>query len=723
MKHLLYGKDQHHGIKKVDRNPPANCIRLRTISGQCGQEYYPWYLNSKGSGSPLQGDQHFRYMEVTDSSYYSEIKQDLKNYTDQYYFPKYINEGFMLTTGVTCFMGMKPADLSVMVIDIETVGLDPTRPEAEIILINCLYRDIKGVVTKHQFGTQESTTQQNVEVLIRLLHEQKPDIILGHNIFRFDLPFLFHHGLDAMGGIYFDGFQSRFRKTQGEGIYYENIDMDGVNIIDTQFLSIQYDNNKFDFPGYGLKLVEKHLGLVDDSRVEWDFQNDKTNHFRKWTEEKWNKFKTYGMQDVESPLKLWDLMIPAYFELCKMLPMNLQDVVLTASGTQLNNMLMRSYLQEGHSVPKPSPKKDFKGALTFANPGVYQNVRGVDVKSLYPSLMLEYQVYDSAKDPQKHSLQILDYLRSQRLHNKAKFKETGDSYFNDLQQAQKIIINSMYGFLGAPGLNYNNFKGAAEVTKYGREILTKAKGWVESKPEFDLVNGDTDGLKYANSKDGEKELEELNELFPDMIEWEDDGLYDGVIVLASKNYILNKDGELTIKGASLRNKNKESLLVSFQYEVIEYLLGGREEDIVHRYDDHCAIIGTRADIPEEFSVKKNISAKLLASERKQEKDVRDALDEAVERGVIESYEQGDRYHLYRTKDDTLRVVGLYDGDHSVRHYLKRLWATLNIFAPVFDIKRVTKYHLKTRRKNFCEILGFEYRKDENHNTILEWRNR
>ena len=35
----------------------------------------------------------------------------------------------------------------------------------------------------------------------------------------------------------------------------------------------------------------------------------------------------------------------------------------------------------------------------------------------------------------------------------------------------------MYGFMGAPGLNFNYAKGAAEVTRHGREILMKAIKW------------------------------------------------------------------------------------------------------------------------------------------------------------------------------------------------------------------------------------------------------
>jgi DNA polymerase elongation subunit (family B) len=55
----------------------------------------------------------------------------------------------------------------------------------------------------------------------------------------------------------------------------------------------------------------------------------------------------------------------------------------------------------------------------------------------------------------------------------------------------------MYGFLGAPGLNYNYPKGAAEVTSRGREILKKAVLWATGK-EFTF---DSDAYEFGGLDD------------------------------------------------------------------------------------------------------------------------------------------------------------------------------------------------------------------------------
>ena len=52
-----------------------------------------------------------------------------------------------------------------------------------------------------------------------------------------------------------------------------------------------------------------------------------------------------------------------------------------------------------------------------------------------------------------------------------------DKYHDDMQASYKIMINSMYGFLGTAGLLFNSPKNAAFVTRKGREILSQAIKW------------------------------------------------------------------------------------------------------------------------------------------------------------------------------------------------------------------------------------------------------
>jgi DNA polymerase elongation subunit (family B) len=64
-------------------------------------------------------------------------------------------------------------------------------------------------------------------------------------------------------------------------------------------------------------------------------------------------------------------------------------------------------------------------------------------------------------------------LRDQRVKNKKIAKETGDKKFKDLEQAQKLGINSIYGHQGGAGFLFNSPQIADTITRRGRELFDK----------------------------------------------------------------------------------------------------------------------------------------------------------------------------------------------------------------------------------------------------------
>jgi DNA polymerase elongation subunit (family B) len=144
----------------------------------------------------------------------------------------------------------------------------------------------------------------------------------------------------------------------------------------------------------------------------------------------------------------------------------------TASGSQLNSMMLRAYLQKGMSIPKATDIVELKGAISFAVPGIYSNCLKIDFAALYPSIMLQFEIYDQEKDPLKIFNLIVKYFAENRQKYKKLYKETGDINYDNLQNLAKTVANSCYGFLSANGLNFNSPENAAFITAKGREFLT-----------------------------------------------------------------------------------------------------------------------------------------------------------------------------------------------------------------------------------------------------------
>gem|GEM_PF-4147169 len=124
---------------------------------------------------------------------------------------------------------------------------------------------------------------------------------------------------------------------------------------------------------------------------------------------------------------------------------------------------------------------------------------------------------------------------------------------NAHQQALKLLINSAYGMLGyANGIFYSRER-AAEVTKRGREILTKLMEIAESKG-CKVLEVDTDGLLLQIPEDlsVEEFVEDVNRALPPLIKVDVEGRWEYGLIHKAKNYMLYNPGELVIKGSAFK---------------------------------------------------------------------------------------------------------------------------------------------------------------------------
>lgn len=473
---LIFGKDSTENITNISIKDGVAHI-YRKDAEPLRVPYNKWAVGSTWADGchKLKGHQYYKYMKDITEDEYERLRQ---SWNPRVWMPRTPEEGFMLKHGYTQYKGMKVSDVSILSFDIEATGLDPKDPNAEVLLISNTYRDRTGKITKRLFDIHDySSAASLVEDWDLWVQEIDPDILLGHNILSYDIPYICNSsclkltGRDG-SGIKFDDKVWKFRKDGSQQIEYHNAYIHGRDIIDTMFLSIKYDIGR-DFPSYSLKMIEKHLGLVNDDRIEWDFLKYPTRDYQNWPEGKWEEFRQYCRDDGDSPLKMFDIMIPAFFYLTQSVPKTLQQIINEASGSQLDSLMIRSYLQDGYSIPRTSQKEEFQGAISFGIPGKYENVLSVDFEALYPSIIKQYKIFDKKKDPNGNLLKITEYFTKVRQEYKKMFKETGNEMYNGMQLAAKIVANSIYGFMGAGFLLFNSPKSAARVTELGRELLNK----------------------------------------------------------------------------------------------------------------------------------------------------------------------------------------------------------------------------------------------------------
>lgn len=717
--HLLYGKDGTEKILSLYQGYDK-LVGTKEVDGRFVEffvPFQPFVLAPKDYGgyAKLEGNLYYNYIKRFNT--YAEAEEyhrTNRRRLDLQWF--YDEEQAMLLNGLTYYKGMKShEEVSVLSFDLETTTLNPTDEDATILLISICYRATSGHKTKYllSYDRYENGERGMINEFCDIITSLNPSIIIGHNILSFDLPYLLQRSIDT--GARFDfglnrqdvevaRYESKFRKEANQFIHYKKFRIPGREIVDTLFLSMKADIVERKYTSYGLKNIIAQEGWEAKDRQHYDASQIRYNYKDK-TE--WEKIKKYCSQDAEDSLKLFDKFIPPYFFLAQTTPKRLQNIIEGASGSQINSILVRSYLQEGWGIPKAADKVEYQGAISEGNSGIYNNVFKVDVTSLYPSIILQYELYDKQKDPKGNLLKLTKEFTNSRIAYKKLYQETKQEYYNHLQQIGKIGANSIYGFLGAPGLNFNSPSIASFITEKGREVLTNAVDWCNYN-NFKLVNCDTDSISFCKqngepiSQDERATLlKDLNSYYPEKIRFADDGYYPKVVVLKAKNYILLKEnGKLIFKGSGLRASTKEKALQEFLQAVGKYLIYDLTNDLPKLYNDYiikCFNINSKEDMS-PWSFRKTITEKVLTPKRTNESKVLDAIEG-------EEVSEGDRRWFYFTTDGSLKLIDNFNNDYDPYKLIAKVYNTLKIFSAVVDMSQFTKYHLKGKRKELQTLIG------------------
>lgn len=572
---------------------------------------------------------------------------------------------YLMQSGRTLFKGMKFEDIYRMQLDIETYAggmhrfSNANRSSDRIILI--ALADNRG--WQEIISGKKKTEKEMLTELVRLIREKDPDVIEGHNIFNFDLPYILkrcelHNVPFAIGR---DGSTPRVFDTRASyadrAFEYTAAEIAGRHVIDTMLLVQTYDMTKRNMESYGLKYAARYFGIsspdrtyIPGNKISWYWDNDVKT------------LMAYALDDVTETRKLSDRLSGTTFYLTQMLPMSYGQVARIGSAAKIESLLVREYLRARHTLPRPRVGVQTTGGYTdiFVT-GILGPVLHVDVESLYPSIMISKQIAP-ASDVLGVFQQLLKVLTASRLEAKRQMQGARDnderSRLDALQSSLKILINSFYGYLGyARGL-FNDVEQADLVTTTGQELLRRMIDFIQSEKGM-VIEVDTDGIFFVPPPSVRTEEEEgafverLSGLMPEGITVALDGRYQKMLSYKMKNYaLLEYDGTLRIKGSSLISRSIERFGRQYIRQCIECLL---KEDIpgLHRLYIHYrnAILEHALDV-RDFARTETLKDSLADYERGVQSERRNkSAAYEVARATGRNYRPGDSISYYITGDD------------------------------------------------------------------------
>jgi len=502
-----------------------------------------------------------------------------------------LQQQIFISLRLRLFRGMNFGNLRRMQIDIETLtteGYDFPNAEREgdsIIIISmsdntgweeCLVSDGKN-----------KTEKDIINEFVKICNDRDPDVIEGHNLFRFDLPFIFarakRHKIKIAIGR--DGSlplirSSRFTAAE-RTTNYKRVEIYGRHVIDTYFLAMLYDVSHRSLESLGLKSIALHFKVASENRTYID-----ASKILEYFESEREKLISYALDDVRETRAISEIFSPSYFYQAQLQPFSYQNITVRGNATRIDAMLTASYIDSMASIPIPLQMKEIGGGLTEAvSTGVFDDVWHCDIRSLYPSIMVVENI-----NPKRDYLNKFTFFLSKLRDVRIKVKKMEQNALtteerdlcNSLQTSFKIMINSFYGYLGFSQGTFNDPEMADKVTSKGRELLKTMEQFIV-KSNYNVIEMDTDGIYFQPIKSdiSPKEFEkQLQRVLPDGIDVELDATYKRMFSYKSKNYaLLTEDNEVILAGAALKSRGVEPFIREYLKSFIILLLNGDYEKI------------------------------------------------------------------------------------------------------------------------------------------------
>jgi len=492
-------------------------------------------------------------------------------------------------------------------LDIETSSADGSFSDASKAEDRVLAVGLRCAGKNRLLILEEASDPAEKALLLELntaLGEIDPDVIEGHNIFKFDLDFLRQrarrHKVPCAWGRF--GQKATFRnsrlKVAERWIDFPRCDLPGRTLVDTYLLVQLYDVTTRELTAYGLKDVAVYFGITDEDSNERTYLDGGKIAETFWADRA--RFSAYLEDDLRETQGLADLLLPTYFEQTRTFPILLQEATLRGTTAKIDLLFLEEYYHNRQAVPVPQDTASFEGGFTKSyQEGVFKHVLHFDVASLYPSLLLNI-----ARNPRNDSLGVfiplLRSLREYRLKFKllARNAPTADerAEAQARQTAFKILINSFYGYLGFSGARFGDGELAAEVTRRGRELL---QALIEefSRQGCMILEADTDGIYLSTEKyflEPERLLGLVAPTLPPGIELEYDGSYTSMFCYKAKNYALYDGKKVTLRGSALRSRGIEPYLKKLSRQLLRHLVGAEAESPLALLEDYRRLLASRA---------------------------------------------------------------------------------------------------------------------------------
>ena len=480
------------------------------------REFYKKYDGV--DGFPIYGNERYVYQYISDKYPEEEIKFDISK-------------------------------ISLVTMDIEVQAEegfpDPESCSEEMLTISIQDNATKEIITwgrKPYTPTQKNVTYHHFSDEIAMLNaflywwsQNTPDVVTGWNVRLYDIPYLCGRISRIMGEKKMKLLSPWGLVSQDEawisGRKFNVFDIAGLTTLD--YLELY---KKFTYKAQESYRLD-YIAQVELGQKKLD--HSEFNTFKDFYRGNWKKFVDYNIIDVELVDRLEDKMklIELALTMAYTAKVNYVDVMYQV---RMWDTIIYNYLKRRNIVipPKDRSEKDSKFAGAYVKepkPGKYDWVVSFDLNSLYPHLIMQYNISPETLIEEKHPSATVDrileekisfemykdyavcangamyrkdvkgflpelmekmyaervifkkrMLQAKQAYEKSPTKELEKEIArcNNIQMAKKISLNSAYGAIGNQYFRYYKLANAEAITMSGQTSIR----WIENHMNTYLNN-------------------------------------------------------------------------------------------------------------------------------------------------------------------------------------------------------------------------------------------
>jgi DNA polymerase elongation subunit (family B) len=372
------------------------------------------------------------------------------------------------------------------------------------------------------------TEKELLNKLLLWLEENPPEVITGWNCSLYDIPYVIGRLEKVLGTREMKRISPWKLVTQDEtyikGQNHIICDIGGITILD--YLELY---KKFTYTNQERYSLD-HIAFVELGEKKLDHTEYET--FKEFYTKDWQKYIEYNIKDVqlvdrlEDKMKLIELAITMAFDA----KVNFNDVFYQVRTW---DAIIYNYLKKRNIVipPKEDTSKDDKYEGAYVKepvPGIYNWVVNFDLNSLYPHLIMEFNISpETLVEGKHHSISVKKVLnqtfqfdleddyaicpngamyrkdiygflpqlmqskydervnwKKLQIATEQEYEKTKDSSLKNIiakakifQLAKKIQLNSAYGAVGNQYFRYYKLENAEAITTSGQVAIR----WIEAK--------------------------------------------------------------------------------------------------------------------------------------------------------------------------------------------------------------------------------------------------